>query len=195
MASGDIIEVACVVNVDGEETATVMHCQQTTGAALSSTLASDVSNAMFGAGIFTAWSNRSSNEATMHCVKAQVISPDRSGASYEPVSFTGQVASDALPAPCSSLHHWQAPPYVETSKGHHFWSGVPKSLQHRNRLTEGGLLLEGTFGELFQDPVSNENTYEFGVWSRKLETFQALGVVSPRIVLRVLRSRRGRPCI
>jgi len=194
MAQSDILEVGFIVTVNGVQTATVLHAEQTTSLPAGDG-AEDLADAILASTIPTTWAARSSEDAVLHCLKTQVIKPTRGLASIRVVATAGTVSSDALPATLGAQHRWQAPPWGKRQKGWHIWSGVPDSHQKRNRLLTLGMNLETPFANSFEDPVTAEGDYEFGVYSRTNETIQALGFAEAKIILKAIRNRRAVPCI
>lgn len=194
MAQNDIFEVSFVVAVNGQQTATVLHAEQTTVSPTTDE-AQDLINAITASTIPTNWAARSSNDAILDCIKAQRIKPTRGIAVIEIVGTAGTVSSDALPSTIGAQHFWQSPPFGRRNKGWHNWSGIPDSAHNRGRLIQAALLLEGTFGESFENPITSVGDYQFGVYSDLNGTIEALGQVLPRIVLKQIRNRKPELCV
>ena len=194
MAQNDVLEVSWGIVVAGTPTAVVTHCEQAT-VGDPANQGADVVSAITAKGIFAAWRDRSTIQAKIECMKVQRIAPTVSAAFVTSLSEEGLVSALSMPAQCGALHHWQADPWGRRQIGHHSWSGIPQDATHRGRLISAQLIKEGTFATLFNDPmVGTEQTYQWGVWSQLNSTIAILGFATPRIVVRVTRSRRALSC-
>jgi len=194
MAQDDIFEVGFVADVAGESAACICHAQQTSSNPTEKE-EKDLYDAIDAAGIFTQWAARSSDEATLTCVKVNKIHPTSAPPSYFNVGQAGTIGLAILPAQSSALHYWACPPFERRNIGRKHWAGLSISLTERGRLLDQQMVEERAFADLFENPVTFAGTYEFGVWSEKFESFSTLGVVRPRIVVHNIRTRRSRPCI
>ena len=194
MAQNDIFEVGFIVDVAGQPTACVCHAEQTTSTPTNLEEA-DLHQAITNSSIITNWAARSSVEATMHCLKIAKIFPETAPPNYTLNGTVGTVTEQVLPAQSSALHFWAAPPYDRTNLGRKFWAGLSSQLTNRGRLLDQQIVQERLFGDSFEDPITFQGTYQFGVWSKKTENFAPLGVVRPRIVIHNIRTRRSTACI
>ena len=196
MAQNDIIELSHVTTVNGQNTANVMHLEQTSSNPTDlQALYQDVRDA-YVADIIPDWQARTSDEATFECLKVQVISPTRQPAAYFTENTAGGVFSPSMPAINCIVHAWYSQNLERRGIGRKFWSGIPESAASRNRVIQAQLQLEGQFGILFQDPLNAAvGTYEFGIWSSKFLEFTAMGIVQPRIVIKNVRTRRPVQCV
>lgn len=194
MAQSDIFEVAFIVDVAGQPTATICHAQQTTSSPTENE-EEDLKLAIENSNILNAWYDRSSTQATLDSVKISLISPTTRPGSYFSYAQDGAVGTRTCAAQTSVNHYWAAEPFERKNIGRKFWSGVPSENVSRGRLLTGQVTLEQALADAFEDPISGTGTYQFGVWSEKFETFEALGVVRPKIVLSAIRNRRGRPVV
>lgn len=193
MASGDIFECSFVAEVNGQPTVTVLHCEQSSSGDPTDAPA-DVRDAIVAEGILTEWADRTSNEVTLACLKIQKILPIREPAGLFFPGTVGTISDDAMSSGCSAMHFWQADPWEASNKGRHFWAGMPESSVNRNRLANTAFLLEVSFAALFNDPMSGVEDYQWGVYSRKLESIAVLGWAFPKVQIRRIRSRRSQLC-
>ena len=196
MAQNDIIELSQVVNVNGENTASVMHLEQTSAAPSDLSAVYENVRDLYETNLIPLWQNRSSDEAIFECLKIQVISPTREPAAYYTRNIPGGVPSPSMPSINHVVHAWYSTLVERRGQGRKFWSGIPESAASKNRIIEAHLLLEGVFATQFQIPLTDATgTYEFGVWSTKFSEFNNLGIVQPRVVIKNLRTRRPVQCI
>lgn len=193
MAADDIFEVTFVVEVNGQPTATVLHCEQSSSGTPADSPA-DVWAAIQAKGIHTSWQARSSNEVTLGCLKIQKIYPQREPAGLIAPGLVGGISEEAMDSGCSAMHFWQGDGWIPTAKGRHFWAGIPETAVRRNRLVNTAFLLEAAFAAEFNDPMTGTEDYQWGVWSRKLESIAILGWAFPRVNIRRIRSRRTKLC-
>lgn len=191
MAQNDIFEVGFIVDVKGEWTACIVHAQQTTSSPTENE-ENDLYLAIGGSTIVDNWRARSSDMATLSDLKVQLISPTSRPPQYFDVNLAGIQGLEVMPAQSGCLHYWATPPFERRNIGRKNWSGLSIGAHNRGRLLTSQVTAERALADSFEDPISNAGTYEFGVWSEKFESFAALGVVRPRVIVHNIRSRRGR---
>lgn len=194
MAQNDIFQVAFIVDVAGQPTATICHAKQTS-ASPTTDEEDDLGQAIDSSSIVSDWMARSSTQATLNAIKISLIHPTSRPGIYRNQGVTGSVGTRVCAAQTSSHHYWACPPFERRNIGRKFWSGLPCENVNRGRLITSALALEQSLADAFENPVSNGGDYEFGVWSELYESFEALGTVKPRIQVAAIRNRRGRPVV
>lgn len=190
MAQNDIFEVGFIIDVKGEWTACICHAQQTSTSPTEDE-EQDLFDAVAASGISTTWAERSSDMAEWTDLKVQLISPTTRPPQYFAAGIPGSQPLEVLPAQSGCLHYWACPPFERRNIGRKNWSGLSIGAHNRGRLIDAQVTKERAFADNFEDVITSVGDYEFGVWSEKFESFEALGVVRPRVIVHNIRSRRG----
>lgn len=195
MAQDDVFQLGVGIRVDGELTANVMHLEQTSAGTPTIETSYDQIKTIWETTFEPLWQARSSDEAEIICLAVQKIDPTREPKAIFPKSVFGTVASEALPAINACLHSWYSFTTTPRGRGRKWWSGIPKSGHHRNRLITAQFLLEGAFADEFDNVQTSGEDYGFGIWSRLDDELYPLAIATPRVVVKNLINRKPVPCV
>lgn len=187
--------MSVVVEVDGAQTANVLHFQQTTiGTPTLEQSYSDL-DSLWDSVADSAWSTRTSEEARLSCIKIQKIRPLRPPAQIFSRNRLGAVTGVAMPSINSCVHSWYTALTTRRGRGRKFWSGLPKGHVQDNNIAVAGFATERDFALVFLNPWVGTETYDPGIFSYTGEVFNAAQGILVRPVIKNIRNRKPDLCV
>lgn len=190
MAINDVYQAALRFSINGEKTANVIHCKQTSGDG--SLPPNEDLAAAIVAVIWPAYQAAISNDATLQSISAKRISPTVGGSVVVPVNAAGTIAQDTIPPNGSAVITLYSQTLSKQGRGRIYISGIPDTGQKDGLLTVAQMNLLTTLGgQMVSTLVDGSGaTFQCGVWSSVGLAFQEYTDYMTRSALRTLRSRR-----